>query len=286
MSTFRIPLVDTHLHLWDLAELRYPWLDEEESINQNFLLADYQQATKNLDVSQMVFMQCDCLPEQNVAEARWVAKLMEQDTRLAGMVAFAPLEKGTSAREDIDELLAANPKIKGIRRLLQGQPDLDFCLQPDFIAGVALLADYGLPFDLCLNYRHLPYVVEFATQIPQVKMVVDHIAKPDIKGGEFDLWAKGMAELAELEHVHCKLSSLATEADQENWQAEDLRPYLNHVIQHFGVERCFFASDWPVVTLAASLETSVLTLYQLLEGHTDEQLRAIFSENGKAFYQI
>ncbi|MEM9985983.1 MAG: amidohydrolase family protein [Bacteroidota bacterium] len=249
-------------------------------------MSDYQAATTNLDLRQMVFMQCDCLPGQNVAEARWVAELMEQDTRLAGMVAFAPLEKGESVRADLDDLLAVNPKIKGIRRLLQGQPDLDFCLQPDFMAGVSLLAEYGLPFDLCLNYRHLPYVIEFARQVPQVQMVVDHIGKPDIKGGEFDLWAQGMAELAELEHVHCKLSSLATEADQQNWQLADLRPYLNHVIQHFGVERCFFASDWPVVTLAASLETSVHTLYQLLEGHSDDQLRAIFSENGKAFYQI
>ncbi|MEM9987089.1 MAG: amidohydrolase, partial [Bacteroidota bacterium] len=125
MPTLSIPLVDTHLHLWDLEELRYPWLDEEEAIKRNFLLPDYQDATRNLDIQQMVFMQCDCLPEQRVAEAKWVARLMEQEPRLAGMVAFAPLEKGPSVRADLDELLAVNPKIKGIRRLLQGQPDLD-----------------------------------------------------------------------------------------------------------------------------------------------------------------
>lgn len=280
------PIVDTHLHLWDLNQLQYPWLDEVPHINRNFLLADYKQACGELPVNQMVFMQCDCLPEQAVDEARWVASLMEKEPRLAGMVARARLELGSAARADIEALLSANPRIKGIRRLLQGEPALDFCLQPHFIEGVALLAEYNLPFDLCLNYRHLPNAVTFARQLPQVKMVIDHIAKPDIKGKEFDQWATYMTEMAKLDHVHCKLSSIATEADHETWTIEDLRPYVMHVVEHFGVERCFFASDWPVCTLAASLESCVHTLAELLNDLDPASLNNIFHDNGKAFYGI
>lgn len=281
-----LPIVDTHLHLWDLTHLRYPWLDDEPQINRNFLLADYKEACGALSVSQMVFMQCDCIPEQAIDEARWVAGLMETEPRLAGMVARARLERGTEAKAEIEALLEANPNIKGIRRLLQGEPALDFCLQPDFIKGVALLADYNLPFDICLNYRHLPNALEFARQLPEVKMVIDHIAKPDIKGQEFDQWATYMAEMAKLDHVHCKLSSIATEADQDHWTIEDLRPYVHHVIEHFGVDKCFFASDWPVCTLAAGLETCVSTLEELLAELSEADLNKVFSENGKAFYRI
>lgn len=288
MSTY--PIVDTHVHLWDLSNLSYPWLEEEPQINRNFLLKEYREATSELDVQQMIFMQCDCVPEQAVEEARWVAGLMEEEPKLVGMVARARLERGTEAKADIDALLVANPKIKGIRRLLQGEPSLDFCLQRDFIEGVSLLAEYDLPFDLCLNYRHLPNALSFARQLPEVKMVIDHIAKPDIKAGtdgpEFEQWATYMAEFARLDHVHCKLSSIATEADQKNWQIDDLRPYVDHVMEHFGVKKCFFAGDWPVSTLAATYKTSVDTLKELLSDLTDAQMRAIFSENGKAFYGV
>lgn len=289
MANFSI--VDTHLHLWDLQNLRYPWLDEEPKINKNFLLEDYKEASKNLDIQQMVFMQCDCLPEQSVDEAMWVAGLMQEESRLAGMVARAPLEGGEAiAKAHLDQLHAVNPKIKGIRRLLQGEPSLDFCLQPSFIEGVKVVGNYNLPFDLCLNYRHLPNALEFAKQVPQVKMVIDHIAKPDIKAGTdseaFQQWKSYMAEFAKLDHVHCKLSSMATEANHENWTIEDLRPYVNHVIEHFGAEKCFFASDMPVSTLASSLEKSVNTLAELISDLSDDEKQAIFSKNGKAFYGI
>jgi len=280
------PIVDTHLHLWDLQNLRYPWLDEEPPLNRNFLLEDYYQATQNLHVSKMVFMQCDCLPEQAIEEARWVAGLMQQEPRLVGMVARARLELGEKARPEIEALLKVNPGIKGIRRLFQGEPELDFCLQEDVIKGVGLLAEYDLPFDLCLNYRHLPNALKFAEQLPNVRMVIDHIAKPDIKGKQFEVWADGITQIAQLEHVHCKLSSLATEADQQNWEIEDLRPYVSHVIEQFGIDRCFFASDWPVCTLAADLETCVNTLDTLLEGYSAEDKYKIFAQNGEAFYRV
>ncbi|WNJ20082.1 amidohydrolase family protein [Pontibacter sp. G13] len=279
-------IVDTHFHLWDLDKLRYPWLDEEPTLNRSFLLEDYYTATENLTVEQMVMVQCECLPSQALEEAKWIAECAQQEPRLAGMVAFAPLEQGRAVASHLDQLREINPNVVGIRRLLQGEQDNAFCLQPSFIEGVGLLEQYDLPYDLCINWRHLPYVYEFAQQLPNVRMVIDHIAKPDIKHGGFDDWAGWMEKLAKLDHVHCKLSSLATEADQDNWTIDDLRPYVDHVLTHFGVEKCMYASDWPVCTLAADYETCVSTLQTLIGGLSESEQAAIFRENGRAFYRL
>ncbi|MBV6646012.1 MAG: amidohydrolase family protein [Cyclobacteriaceae bacterium] len=279
------PIIDAHVHFWDPFKFHYPWLKDVPDLNRSFLPEDFSEASKSLQVEKMVFVQCDCDNSQYFQEVNWVTSLARQDPRISGMVAWAPLENGKQVRSELEELKRRNPLLKGIRRILQDE-HLEFCLQPDFVKGVTLLEEYDLTFDICIYARHLPSIIRFVEQVPRVKMVLDHIGKPDIKGGVYESWSRDITILSEFDNVHCKLSSLATEADHKSWSINDLKPYVDHILSNFGEDRCFFGGDWPVCNLAADLDTCVSTLDLLLEGFSETQQHKIYNTNATSFYNL
>ncbi len=279
------PIVDTHLHLWDPQHLRYPWLDDIPLLNKPYLLEDYNEAIARVEVGKMVFLQCECAFDQCEQEASWITELAEVDNRIQGIVPWAPLELGEKARDVLDRY-AENKLIKGIRRIIQFEPDIEFCLQPGFIRGVQLLEDYDLSFDICISHIQLKNTSEFVNQCPDVRFMLDHIGKPDIKNQIFKPWKKELRELAQMENVHCKMSGLVTEADHGHWTKEDLKPYIDHVIECFGVDRICFGGDWPVACQATEYHGWVETLDLALEGCTEEDLRKIYWENAIEFYKL
>jgi len=280
------PIVDAHLHVWDIQKLRYPWLAGVPFLNRTFLLDDYNKACGPVHVQKMLFMQCECDPAQYKDEVAWVSRLAaEEDQRIKGIVAWAPLEKGEAAKAEI-EALAQNKLVKGIRRIIQFEEDLTFCLRPDFITGVRMLPAYGLTFDICISHIHTKNTIRFVEQCPDVRFILDHIGKPDIKGGQIDPWRDEIRELAQHDHVFCKVSSLATEADHQNWTISDLRPYVDHIFECFGFDRTVFAGDWPVSSQAATYPGCVETLEQLVAGCSQDDLKKLFHDNAEIFYGI
>jgi L-fuconolactonase len=281
-----IPIVDTHLHVWDVDKFSYPWLDDVPALNRTFTLENYNAATKGVPIEKMVFVQCEVDPRYYKEEAEWVTALAKQhDPRIRGIVPWCPLEKGEAVRREL-EALAANPLIKGIRRIIQFEPDLEFCLRPDFIRGVQILAEYDLTFDICIDHRHTKVTTQFVDQCPNVQMTLDHIGKPGIKGGLLDPWREEIAELAKRENVWCKVSSLATEADHESWTIDGIRPYVDAIFESFGIDRCFFGGDWPVSRQAATYPVCVHTLDELTTGLSDNERRMLFHDNAERFYHI
>lgn len=278
------PIVDTHVHLWDPTYLSYPWLQNIPKLNKPYLLEDFKQATGSVQVDKIVFLQCECDFSQFMAEADWVTDLAAQDPRIEGIVPWAPLEKGEAARPDLDKL-AENRLIKGVRRLLQSEP-VDFCLQPSFIEGVQALADFNLSFDICIYHRHLANVIQLVRQCPDVNFILDHIGKPDIKNQLFEPWRTELKTLAQFPNVWCKVSGLVTEADPQNWTKEDLKPYIDHVVNCFGFDRVIYGSDWPVATLASEYPRWVETLLWAVEGCSEAELRKLFRENAIKFYKL
>jgi L-fuconolactonase len=279
------PIVDTHLHLWDINNLSYPWLSDVPLLNRTFLPDDYDKACGGLKVEKMVFMQCECDTSQYKQEVAWVSELARKDTRLKGIVAWAPLENGEGARSEIEEL-KKNPLIKGIRRIIQFEPDLEFCLRAGFIEGVNLLPEYGLTFDICISHIHNKSLLRFLDKCPGVPMILDHIGKPDIRNKVLDPWRSEIREIAKFPNVYLKFSSLATEADHRNWTVEGLRPYADHVLECFGIDRTVFGSDWPVVTQAATIPAAIETMLEIMKGCSPEDLKKVFYENGKNFYKL
>lgn len=280
------PIVDTHLHLWDITHLRYPWLDEIPLLNKPYLLEDYNQATGPVQVEKMVFLQCEVDPAQYRQEAAWVTQLaQEQDSRIQGMVPWAPLEKGDAARPELEHL-AANPLVKGIRRIIQFEPDVEFCLRPDFIRGVQALPDYGLSFELCINPTQMANTIKLVEQCPQVQFILDHIGKPDIKRQVFEPWKTEIKQLSVFPNVWCKVSGLVTEADHKQWTRDDLKPYIDHVIACFGFDRVMYGGDWPVAYQATAYPRWVETLAWAVQDCSDHELRRLFHDNAVEFYRL
>jgi len=279
------PIVDTHLHIWDLGRLRYPWLATAPKINRNHLVDEYRRACGPVQVAKMVFLQCECDPAQFQEESDWVTEVSRGDPRIRGIVPWAPLEKGDGAEADLARL-ASNPLVKGIRRIIQCEADPAFCLQPGFVRGVQLLPRHGLSFDICVNHRQLAAALKLVRQCPNVRFILDHIGKPDIKGGVLDPWRAELRELASLPNTWCKLSGLANEADMEKWQAADLRPYIDHVVDCFGFDRVLFGGDWPVATLATDTPRWVQTVDDALRGASPDELHRLYVRNAESFYRV
>jgi L-fuconolactonase len=182
--------------------------------------------------------------------------------------------------------VATSPLVKGVRRLIQGEPDPEFCLRPRFVRGVQLLADYGLSFDLCITHEQLAATIGLVAQCPEIAFVLDHIGKPDIRAGLLDPWREQIAQLATYPNVSCKLSGMVTEADHANWTPDDLAPYVAHVVAQFGEERIMYGGDWPVAYQASTYPRWVATLDALTADLSPAAKRKLWAENASRFYRL
>ena len=182
--------------------------------------------------------------------------------------------------------MAANPLIKGIRRIIQFEADPEFCLQPDFIKGVQALPDYGLSFDICISHSQMANNIKLVQQCPRVAFILDHIGKPDIQHHLLDPWKAEIKQLAQFPNVCCKVSGLVTEADHRRWKREDLKPYLDHVLECFGFGRIMYGGDWPVAYQATEYPRWVETLEWAVSGCSDSELKQLFHDNAVAFYRL
>jgi L-fuconolactonase len=280
------PIVDTHVHLWDPGRVRYPWLADVPSLNRPHLLADYKAATAGLDVEKMVFVQCEADFAQYVEEVAWVTEQAAMDRRLRGIVAWAPLEKGDAARDDLEKL-AGNPLLRGIRRIIQFEKDPDFCLRPDFIKGVRLLPEWNMTFDICIKGdAQFKNALDLVRRCPDVKFIADHINKPFIKEGIMEPWAGYMKELAALPNTWCKMSGLMNEAAWGTWTPAELMPYVEHVLACFGTRRVMFGGDWPVCTLAGTYRRWFDTLAEAVSDLSADERRKLFHDNAEVFYRV
>lgn len=279
------PIVDTHVHLLDPARFGYAWTAGAPVLKRQELPANLFEVAKPVQIDRFVFVEVDVDFPQHLAEAAWVADLARAEPRLKGMVAALPLERGKAIKGELDQL-RQHKILKSIRRLIQNQPDPDFCIRPDFIAGLKLLAPHDIAFDICVFHHHLPNVVKMVRQCADVRFVLDHIGKPAIKAGLLDPWRADIKALASCPNVWCKISGVTTEADHKNWTREQLKPYIAHVIDVFGFDRVMFGSDWHVASLASTYPEWVSTLEWVVAGTSQSEKRRLFRDNGIAFYRL
>lgn len=280
-----LPIVDSHVHLWHPTKLRYSWLDGLPSLNRQFLPADYSAASRRAGVQKFIIIESGCESTQGLAEVDWVSSLAKAEPRLKGIVAHAPLEKGEAVRVELGEL-ARRPLVKGVRRLLQGEHEPDFCLRPGFLAGARQLAHHGFTFDICVRHDQLRSVVKLVDNVPQTTFVLDHFGKPDVRGGHREPWGTDLKALAASPNVVCKVSGLATEADWYHWQLDDLKWYFERLLEVFGFDRVLFGSDWPVATLATSYERWVDGVHSMVSSAGSAAAIKLFQTNAERIYRV
>lgn len=277
-------IVDTHQHLWDADLFRYNWLASVPSLNRPFGMADYLNATKEVNVIQSVHVEADIDEPYMLDETRRVLALADQpDNPLEGVVACGrPESANFSAYLD---KIAGHPRLKGIRRVLHTQPD-DVGQGLTFISNVATLAGYKLSFDICVLARQLPVAIELVSKCPDVVFVLDHCGVPQVKERNLDPWRSHITEIAKFENVSCKVSGLVAYADPATWTKEDLRPFVDHVIATFGWDRVLFGSDWPVCTLSASYRQWVEALQAITQAAGEANQRKLFYDNAVRVYRL
>lgn len=279
------PITDTHVHLLDTKRFRYSWAAGAPKLGRDWTIADLTARAAPYVIENMVFAEVDVDMPQYMDEALWVQSLADQEPRLKGCVACLPLERGAALEPEM-ERLAKLPVMRGIRRLIQNQPDPDFAVKPDFVAAVKLLPKYGLSFDICIYHHQFPAVLKLVRQCPDVSFILDHIGKPGIRDGLTEPWKAHIRELATMPNVVCKLSGVTTEADHAHWTRDQLRPYIDHVIACFGFDRLMYGGDWPVCELAGEYKTWLGVLDWATAGCTPGERRKLFRDNGIRAYRL
>lgn len=279
------PIIDSHVHLLDQKRFGYAWADGMPALKRDWSPDDLAACADPYQIEGFVFVEVDVDMPQYLKEADWVEASAKSDRRLCGAVFCLPLEQGAA----IEPEMAGIAKLKiarGVRRLIQNQPDPEFVLRPEFLEAIRLLPKYGLSFDICIFHHQLPNTLEMVRRCPDVAFVLDHIAKPGIKAGLTDPWRAQIKQMAALPNVVCKLSGLTTEADHRTWTREQLRPYIEHVVECFGPDRILYGGDWPVSELAGAYVRWLETLDWATARVSPADKRKLFRENTIRTYRL
>lgn len=272
--------IDAHHHFWQIGRYEYPWMPPGPSV----LRSDYGPAelrplldARRIDRSVLV------QTIGSLDECRWFLRLAQEHPWVAGVVGWVDLADEQVGRtlDDLRQL-----KLVGIRHNVHDEPDVDWLRRADVRRGLGEVARRDLAYDLLVRPQHLAVSLEIARRLPNLRLVVDHVAKPAIARRGWDDWAPGLAALAREPNVWCKLSGMITEADWRTWQPADLRPYVDYVIERFGAGRVMFGSDWPVCLLAGSYAQVVDALADCVGGLSAPEQAAIFGENAARFYRL
>lgn len=274
--------VDSHVHFWDQRVLPYPWLAEVPAIAGPHTPAELHAETAGCRPEKIVFVECGA---PWLDEVQWVGRLAAREPRLAGIVAKCPMNAGAATTAALAEL-RRHPLVRGVRHLIQDEPDPRCCLAPEFVAGVRQLGPAGLSFDLCCRQHQLPAVIELVRGCPETRFVLDHLGKPDIRAGRLDPWRDHLRALAAQPNVDCKLSGLITEADHRAWQTADLRPFVGHALDVFGPGRLLFGGDWPVAKLAGAYVRWLDTARELVSHLSASDQDALFRRNALRVYRL
>lgn len=277
--------IDTHVHFWDRRLLNYSWLDGLPAIAATHTPENLHAEAGTRFPEQIVFVQAGGNPSEWLDEVLWVELLARTEPRIAGIVAHAPMDRGEATLAAIAEL-RRHPLVRGVRHLIQGEPDPDFCTRPEYVTGVQTLGDHGLTFDICCKHHQLAAVIKLVRRCPHTNFILDHAGKPDIAAGLLDPWREHITQLAALPNVVCKLSGMITEADHAGWTMDDLRPYVAHLLTAFGPERLLFGSDWPVAKLAGSYTRWLEVAQELTSTLPSAARSAVFRDNARRVYRL
>jgi L-fuconolactonase len=276
-----MPVIDSHHHFWNFTEADYGWIPPEWSmIRRDFLPDDLQKEISAAGVDGVISVQA----RQSILETDWLLGFAAQHAFIRGVVGWLPLSDPT-IETHLDHY-AANPKLRSLRHVLQGEADDAYMLREDFNRGISSLTRRGLAYDILILERHLPNTIAFVDHHPSQVFVLDHIAKPRIATGELEPWAKNLRELARRPNVACKLSGMVTEADVATWTPAQLQPFFDVVIDAFGPARLLFGTDWPVCLAGVGYSRWKQIVEQALSTLSEQERAAVLGENAIRLYRL
>jgi L-fuconolactonase len=273
-------VIDAHHHLWRYSAIEYEWIDDRmAALRRDFLPAEFIDQLASAGIDGAVTVQAQQTPE----ETQWLLELARRHKEILGVVGWAPIASpGFSSSLDA---LAANPKLVGLRHVVQAEPE-GFLDSADFNRGIRAMHGTGLVYDLLIAEHQLGEATRFVDRHPQQIFVLDHIAKPKIATGELEPWRTRMQELSKRSNVYCKISGMVTEDSWSHWSIESLRPYLDTVVNAFGADRLMAGSDWPVCLVASSYAQWWQVLRNYFANFNNDERADIFGATTAKIYNL
>lgn len=274
-------IIDSHQHFWQYEPEKHSWIDDEMAvIRRDFMPEELQKVYQENGVDGCVAVQAD----QTLAETDFLIDLAAKNDFIKGIVGWVDLRGN-----NIDEVLEkySNYKaVKGFRHVVQGEPDHNFLLRPNFLRGIKALEKHNFTYDILVFPHQLGATLEFVKRFPNMKFVIDHIAKPYIKDGFFEGWANQIKAIAKYQNVYCKVSGMITEADYKTWTESDLKRYIDVVFEAFGKERVLFGSDWPVCLVAGNYSQVKDIVTNYIADLSEPEQAAVMGKNAIKFYNL
>ena len=277
-------IVDAHHHLWDPARADYPWLTGDlATIRRAFVPEDLAPLLEATGVDGTILVQT----RSSLEETQEFLETAAATSFIRGVIGWVDLMD-----PGVDDTIAAlrdgpgGDHLVGIRHQVHDEPDPAWLLRPDVRRGIAAVGRADLVYDLLVRSRELPAARDLVASMPDMRFVVDHLAKPPISTGRLQRWADLVSTFVPLENASWKLSGLVTEADWRQWRPADLAPFVDHALERLGPDRIVFGSDWPVCLLAASYADVVMTARDLTSRLTADERAGIFGDNATRFYRL
>lgn len=280
-------IIDTHIHVWDLDTIEYPWLQGNTTIlNRSYAIEELNEAHTQAGVTGGVLVQAS----NNFEDTDWMLEVAGNTNWILGVVGWLPLMDPDAAHKALSEKYLHNPYFKGVRHLIHDEKDPRWLLQEPVLESLKMLQQHNLSYDLVgVLPEHIVTALKVAEKIPGLRMVFDHLNQPPIQQQErYGKWGELMMEAAQHKNFYCKISGLGTTSGKfHRWTATDVRPYIEFALQHFGEERCFCGGDWPVSLLAGDYVTTwnayQMIIRSLLDSAAQEK---VFALNAQAFYHL
>jgi L-fucono-1,5-lactonase len=271
--------LDSHQHYWHYDPLKYSWIDETKAIlGRDYLPSDLEPHLSALGFDGTIAVQaCDA-----ISDTAFLLQLADRHESIKGVVGWVDL--CSDRVEDQLRQFAPHPKLVGVRHIVHDEPDDDFILRDDFRRGISRLREFDLTYDLLLFPRHISRAVRLVEEFPDQPFVLDHIAKPFIRDRQFSPWREDLRRLAACPNVTCKLSGLVTEARWDQWEPQDVHPYLDIVVEAFGPSRLMIGSDWPVCLLAGEYERVMDVVIDYVGRLSNEERSGILGTNAARAY--
>ena len=275
--------IDAHQHFWRYTAEEYGWIDDSmAALRRDFLPAESAREMSAAGWDACIAVQV----RQTLEETRWLLALADAHPAIAGVVGWVDLQAGAEAVRARLASFAAHPKLVGVRHIVQAEPDDRFLVRPQVLDGLAVLREFGLAFDLLIYRRHLRVAADCVARFPDQRFVLDHLAKPNIRGRERQPWDEDIRALAAHRNVYAKLSGLITEAHWKAWTPDELRPYLDVAFDAFGWERLIVGSDWPVCLVAGDYRRTMDVVLEYMAARPAHERDAVLGGNAQRFWRL
>ncbi len=280
-------IADTHIHIWDFNRADYAWLKDNTTIlNRTYSIEELETERKEMGISSGILVQA----ANTFEDTDWMLYVAENTDWIAGIVGWLPLTDPDAVLKALQRKYGKEKYFKGVRHLIHDETDPKWLLQPAVIDSLQILAEHEIPYDVVgVLPAHIKTAIEVAEKVPGLRMVFDHLNQPPIAATEkFGVWGELMKEAAKHKNLYAKISGLGTASGNfENWKADDIKPYIEFIIDQFGTDRCFLGGDWPVSLLAGTYIKTWTAYKDIVNELANENDRdKIFYTNAKNFYSF